>query len=289
MHTSRRSFLRSTAAIGLTSLAMPALAQSLPASSLGEVQINAEAMEQLHALVVIQGGEERLAIAPRGPGLDRIANIKSVSKTIVALLTGIAIDRGHLSGPNARVLPLLDRAETGDARDSLTVGNLLSMQTGLATTSGANYGAWVSSNDWVDYVLDAPAESRPGAFIYSTGGWHVLGALLARVTGRDLHNLARNWLGDPLGVEIPRWYRDPQGLYLGGNQMGLTPRSLARIGEMVRRGGLWNDTQVVPANWIEMSWQPRARSPWSGDQYGYGWFLTQIAGQEAAYGRGYGG
>ncbi len=45
---------------------------------------------------------------------------------------------------------------------------------------------------------------------------------------------------------------------------------------------------VSPA-WLETSFQPRTRSPFSGDQYGLGWFLTQIGGTFAAYGRGYGG
>ncbi len=71
--------------------------------------------------------------------------------------------------------------------------------------------------------------------------------------------------------------------------MGLTPRGLSRIGEMVRRGGDWNCNQVVPADWIATSWTLRTRSPSSGDRYGYGWFLTRIGGHGAAYGRGYGG
>jgi CubicO group peptidase (beta-lactamase class C family) len=54
-------------------------------------------------------------------------------------------------------------------------------------------------------------------------------------------------------------------------------------------GGMWDGAQVIPKNWIEASWQPRARSPWSGDEYGYGWFLTELAGERTFYGRGFGG
>ncbi|WP_308915253.1 serine hydrolase [Jannaschia sp. LMIT008] len=286
MPQTRRSVLSGAAAASILPL-LPVRAQG---AGWDAVAARARALEQLHAMVVLRDGAEVVAMAPRGPGLDRIANVKSVSKTLLALMTGVAIERGHLPGPDARVLPLLGRPATGDARDDLTVGHLLSMQTGLASTSGPNYGAWVSSRDWVDYVLDADPAGRPGGrFIYSTGGWHVLGAVLARATGRDLHALARDWLARPLGIEIPRWDRDPQGLYLGGNQMGLTPRGLVRVAEMVRRGGVWNGTAVVPRDWIATSWIRRARSPWSGDGYGYGWFLTRLAGRDAYYGRGYGG
>ncbi|SFI44414.1 serine hydrolase domain-containing protein [Jannaschia pohangensis] len=289
MLLTRRALLKTCAAASLAFPVLPGLAQA-QATGLDAVREAAAGLEQLHSLIVLRDGAEALAMAPRGPGLDRIANVKSVSKTLIALLTGIAIERGHLPGPDARVLPLLGRAAAGDARDALTVGHLLSMQTGLTSTSGPNYGAWINSNDWVDYVLNGEPDGRPGGrFIYSTGGWHVLGAVLARTTGRDLHALVRDWLAEPLGISVPQWDRDPQGLYLGGNQMGLTPRDLARVGEMVRQGGAWNGAQIVPATWIETSWRPRARSPWSGDAYGYGWFLTRFAGRMAAYGRGYGG
>ncbi len=205
-------------------------------------------------------------------------------------MTGIAIDRDALAGAEVRVLSALGRPATGDARDEITVGDLLSMRAGLASTSGEDYGAWVASRDWIDFVLTRDLVAEPGGrYIYSTGGWHLLGAIFARATGRNLLDLARGWLGAPLGIEIAPWERDPQGNYMGGNQMALSPRALARVGEMVLNDGAWNGTQVVPASWIATSWEPRVQSQYTGDDYGYGWFLTSIGGHRAAYGRGYGG
>lgn len=244
---------------------------------------------QTHALIVIRDGEERVARAFAGPGLERPANIKSVSKTIVATLTGCAIARGALPGPEARVLPILGRPDAGPYA-GLTVADLLSLRGGAASTSGPSYGAWVASRDWVGFVLDQPREAAPGArFIYSTGTTHLLGAVLAEATGQSLLALAREWIGRPLGIEIPAWVRDPQGYYLGGNEMALSPRALARFGEMILAGGSWEGREVVPGDWITRSWEPRVRSPFSGDQYGWGWFLTRFSGERAAYARGYGG
>ncbi|PVA11080.1 6-aminohexanoate hydrolase [Pelagivirga sediminicola] len=284
---------RQTITGGLAALAAPAtFAGSLSAQSraIDDVAARAGELGQLHALVIRRGGDVLYENAFAGGGLDAPANVKSVSKTLLALLTGIAIERGALPGTQARVLPALGRPEAGDARDGITVGDLLSMRAGLASTSGADYGAWIASANWIDYVLTRDLVAEPGGrFIYSTGGWHLLGAVLARATGRDLLGLARDWLGAPLGIDIAPWQRDPQGNYMGGNQMALSPRALARVGDMVLNEGRWNGAQVVPASWIATSWEPRARSPWSGDRYGYGWFLTRIAGHDAAYGRGYGG
>ncbi|MEZ5666921.1 MAG: hypothetical protein R3F55_05725 [Alphaproteobacteria bacterium] len=75
--------------------------------------------------------------------------------------------------------------------------------------------------------------------LYSTGSYHLLSAVLTRVTGTSLLALARDWLGGPLDVAIPPWTRDPQGLYMGGNNMALSAVALFRFGEMARAGGLW--------------------------------------------------
>ncbi len=288
MDAGRRAALLGLAALATpTVLGRPARAQ---AGGLEAVATEAAGLDQLHALVIRRGGDTLFERAFAGPGLDAVANVKSVSKTLVALLTGIAIERGAIAGAETRVLAALGRPAAGDVRDEITLGDLLSMRAGLAGTSGGSYGAWVASRDWVDHALTREVVAEPGGrFIYSTGGWHVLGAVLARATGRDLLALARDWLGEPLGIEIPPWERDPQGRYMGGNQMALTPRALARVGEMVAGGGRWDGAQVVPARWIERSWEPRGRSPFSGDSYGYGWFLTRHAGRRVAYGRGYGG
>lgn len=284
---------RHTITLGLGTLAASTV-QTIPAfgqiEGMASIEKQAGALDQLHALVIRRNGSTVFERAFAGPGLDAPANVKSVSKTLLALLTGVAIARGALPGPQMHVLPALGRPATGDARDEITVGDLLSMRAGLESTSGADYGAWVASPDWIDYVLTRDLVAEPGGrYIYSTGGWHLLGAVLAKATGRDLHSLAREWIADPLGIDIVPWQRDPQGNYLGGNQMALSPRALAKIGEMVLAEGRWNDAEVVPASWIATSFEPRGRSQWSGDRYGYGWFLTRIAGHSAAYGRGYGG
>ncbi|MEQ9125933.1 MAG: 6-aminohexanoate hydrolase, partial [Alphaproteobacteria bacterium] len=75
----------------------------------------------------------------------------------------------------------------------------------------------------------------------------------------------------------------------GGNNMALSPTALLRIGEAVRQGGTWRRRRIVGQDWIEASWTARTVSPWSGDAYGYGWFLRERDGRGFAYGRGYGG
>ncbi len=144
----------------------------------------------------------------------------------------------------------------------------------------------MNSGDWVGYVLGRPMVAAPGTrFGYSTGDFHLLSAVLTEASGASLLELARDWMGRPLGVEIPPWTRDPQGVYMGGNNMALSPMAMLAFGEAIRTGG----APLVPGAWIETSWEPRTRSPFSGHMYGYGWFLARIGGEDLAYARGYGG
>ncbi|MFT7107405.1 MAG: CubicO group peptidase (beta-lactamase class C family) [Yoonia sp.] len=164
------------------------------------------------------------------------------------------------------------------------------MQAGLERTSGANYGGWVSSSNWVANALGREFVAEPGSrMLYSTGSYHVLGAVLSEVSGESLRSLARSRIGGPLGVEIPSWTRDPQGRYLGGNEMLLTLEGMVRFGEMYRENGVFDRAQVLSANWVKQSFQVRTRSAFSGLNYGYGWFLGAADGVPYALARGYGG
>jgi CubicO group peptidase (beta-lactamase class C family) len=244
-------------------------------------------------LIVAQGDDILVDETVRGPSSDRPVNIKSLAKTVLATLVGCAVDRRVIDGPDQPITDLLGPlvpSRVDPRLAEVTVGNLLSMQAGLERTSGRNYGAWVTSANWVEYALTRPFVAEPGGrMLYSTGSSHLLSAILTQASGRSTLSLARDWLGEPLAIEIPPWDRDPQGIYLGGNNMLLSPRALIRFGRMINHGGTLEGARVVSADWIATSWQPRTASRWTGHAYGYGWFMTETAGHAHYYGWGYGG
>lgn len=281
---SRRSFSLGVGAM----LAAPA---SRPAHAAGDaLRKAAMGLSQLHAIMVQHGDDLMLAEAPRGPGLAQLANVKSVSKSVLALLLGSAIARGEIAGLEARLGDVAPRLVPGDATEGaadLTMADLVTLRAGLQGTSGGNYGAWVSSGNWVAYALRQPRIAPAGArMIYSTGTSHVLGAVLAEATGQTLLTLARDRLGGPLDIEIPPWTRDPQGYYFGGNEMALTPQGMLRIAVLMRDDGQFEGEQVIAQDWVRASQEPLTRSPYSGLSYGYGWFQSTTGWTIA---RGYGG
>ncbi|MGI6854958.1 serine hydrolase domain-containing protein [Mesorhizobium sp. 1B3] len=252
---------------------------------------------ELGALKTVLVARDGVVLAERGYRDNKVTtptNIKSASKTVMSALVGIAIEKGLLEGPDQRIAPLLraDLPPEADPRlQDITIGNLLSMQAGLDRTSGPNYGRWVASNNWVRAALAQPFVDEPGGrMLYSTGSTHLLSAILTRRSGRSTRELAREWLGPLPNFAIGGWERDPQGIYLGGNQMAMSARSLLAFGELYRNNGRMPDgKQLLSPEWIAASWQQRTTSQFNGDGYGYGWFLRNIAGQDVKYAWGYGG
>ena len=254
----------------------------------------ANRMPRLHSLLISYQGELVLERYFNGRNPGQTANVKSVSKSWISALVGIAIERGYIDGLDQPMSAYYDDLLEDDAdapKRSITIGNLLSMQAGLETTSFYNYGAWVLSDDWVQFALQQPMLAAPGTrLLYSTGNTHLLSAILTRATGKSTLQFAREVLGQPLGFHIEAWPTDPNGIFFGGNNMEMTPRQMLAFGKLYLNKGRANGRQVIPEAWVETSLQPLVESSRErGRYYGYGWWMRDMAGVTTAYAWGYGG
>jgi CubicO group peptidase (beta-lactamase class C family) len=250
-------------------------------------------LPRLRSLIIAQDGRIVGERYYRGAARTRTANIKSVSKSIISALVGIAIAEGKLNGTQQTIgeffaRELRDSAEA--EKREITLVDLLSMRAGLESTSFDGYGRWVTSANWVRAALAQPmVADRGGSMIYSTGNTHLLSAILTKATGMSTWAYARRKLGVPLGIDIPRWPRDPQGIYFGGNDMRLTPRAMVAIGELYRNRGRVGRRQIVPAWWVDSSLVVRTYSPFNGHGYGWGWWTRDAGDYRVHFAWGYGG
>lgn len=263
-------------------------------AALSRALAEASALAALKTVIVARNGSIVAERGYRGHTTRDSTNIKSASKSIISALVGIAIDRGLLQGVDQPIAPILksDLPASPDPRLArVTIGHLLSMQAGLERMSGSNYGRWVSSGNWVRAALAAPFVDEPGGvMLYSTASTHLLSAILTKVGKKPTLMLAREWLAPLEDFRIGAWERDPQGIYLGGNQMAMSARSLLAFGELYRNGGRTpQGRQLVPEEWVRQSWQSRTNSRFSNDGYGYGWFARAIGGRTVHFAWGYGG
>lgn len=274
---------------------LPCRAQSTdvpPVVQLDEAVASSSELPRLHSLLVSWRGDLILERYFNGIRPTRPANIKSASKSVISALVGVAVGRGlipRVTQPIEAYFPEL-RTDPSRLKRTITVEDLLTMRSGLDSTSNRNYGAWVQSRNWVRYVLARPVVAQPGTTMeYSTGNSHLLSAILTKVTGTSTWQFAQDALAKPLGISLARWLQDPQGVYFGGNDMSMTPRQMVAFGELYLGRGRYKGQQVVPAEWVAASFVPRGQSRWSDQFYGYGWWMRELGGYQAYFAWGFGG
>ena len=288
----RRRALGALSLVVLLSIGRSHGQQTAP-PTLDAARAAAAGLPRLHSLIVAQNGRTLLEYYAKGAAERRVSNVKSVSKSVISTLVGIAIERRLIPSvgqPIAAYFPELAR-DADPRKRRITIEDLLTMRSGLISTSFDNYGAWVGSRNWVDYVLQRPMVADPGEDMeYSTGNTHLLSAILTKATKQSTWAFAQQQLGTPLGFTVSRWPRDPQGIYFGGNDMLLSPRQMLTIGQLYLDRGRAGTRQLVPAAWVDASCTGLGRSRFNPDQtYGYGWWSRDFAGRQGCFAWGYGG
>ncbi len=269
-------------------------------------------IDGLHAVVVVHGGEVVLEHYGAGPdstwatslgtvqfGPDTRHDLRSVTKSVTGLLYGIAHDAGRVPGPEAPLLsqfPQYPDLARDPERARLTVEHALTMSLGLEWREDLPYDnpangeiAMELAPDRYRYVLERPIVDPPGTrWVYCGGATALLGGLIAAGTGQSLAEFGRTALFTPLGIDDVEWMSGDDGVASAASGLRLTPRDLARIGELVLAEGAWGGRQLVPASWIHTMLQPRLQTDW-GAGYGYQWYVETVAGHRLAAGLGNGG
>ncbi len=247
------------------------------------------AMRGVQGLIVLRRGYLVAEHYWRGGALDVPHNMKSASKSVMSALTGIAVARGDLALDQPVVELLPDRVRVADpAKRKVTVRHLLTMTSGLQSASYQGYDQWVTRDDWTGAVLRPPLEAEPGErFGYSTGNTHLLSAILSAQTGNSTRQFANDALFTPMDIDIQEWQTDPDGIPIGGNNLWLMPRDLAKFGQLYLDRGRWGDRQLLDPDWIRKSTAPGGLTEHEtyGD-YGFLWWVPEPAGSFVAVGYG---
>jgi len=243
--------------------------------------------------LMIEQNDELIYEKFRG-GMSRntTTNIKSASKSVLSLLAGIAIDQGRMDIDETLgdYFPEFFREHPDSVKKSITIRNLLTMRSGLETTSFHNYGRWVMSDNWVRFALSQPLKGTPGRrMAYSTGTSHLLSVILTKATGMTTRQFAEEHLFGSMNIRVGGWDRDTQGYYMGGNNLAISPLALLKIGTLVLNRGEHDGKQLVPASWINESTEIYTRSNYNDYDYGYMWWRRETGGQNLIFAWGNGG
>jgi CubicO group peptidase (beta-lactamase class C family) len=206
-------------------------------------------------------------------------DMQSITKSVTALLVGIALDRGELKALDTPVLSFFSAYDDLRTPEKLriTVRDLLTMSTGLSWP----YKPYLRTARQMDaapdpyrFVLEQRMVSAPGEkFHYNNGSAELAGAVVQKATGLALDQFAKRALFDPLTIEDWEWGKMASGDPGASWGLRLRPRDLAKIGQLVLNRGTWRGRRVVSSEWIETMIAPHIVRPKT--TYGYLWWLDR--------------
>lgn len=233
-------------------------------------------------------------------------HVFSVTKSIVSILIGIAIDKGYIKSINQKVLDffpdyVVKRGEK--TLQNVTLKDMLTMTAPYKYRSEP-YTKYFTSDNWVNSALDLlGGKGAIGEFRYAPViGPDILSGILVKTTGQSVLDFATKYLFSPLEISVGNnvvfhnkeeqlefykaknvsgWVADPKGVNTAGWGLNLTPMSMAKIGQLYLDDGIWKGKQIISSDWINESTKEHSRCNQWKLSYGYLWWI--IDEKEHAY------
>lgn len=272
-------------------------------------QINIEGLEQkinseygnTTGVIILKDGIASYEKYFKGCTADSRVHVYSVTKSVISLLIGIALDKGYIKNTEEKVLDFFPeyKVKKGEtAIQNITLRDMLTMTAPYKYRFFAPYVKYFTSSSWVKFSLDLLGGSgKIGTFRYAPLiGPDILSGILVKVTGQSVLDFAAENLFLPLGIKVENnlsfqnkeeqmvfnqstnisgWAADPMGIHSAGWGLTLTPIDMAKIGQLYLNGGMWEERQVVSSGWVEESTMEHSR--WKGRNlsYGYLWWVNE--------------
>ncbi|MEN6595658.1 MAG: serine hydrolase [Clostridiaceae bacterium] len=250
-------------------------------------------------LIVLRDGEKQYEHYFQGFDAESAFHVFSVTKSVLSVLIGIAVDRVYIQSVDQKVLgffPDYTPKRGEQTAQRVTIRDMLTMTTPFKYKS-APYTKYFSSESWVKSALDLlGGKGEIGAFRYTPLiGPDILSGILTSATGQSALEFAYDNLFCPLGIDVTQkvvfqskeeqlsimkdrhvsgWVADPQGINTAGWGLFLTPADMAKIGRLYQNHGTWDGRQIVSAGWIAESTREHSRCvQWGNLAYGYLWWI----------------
>lgn len=233
-------------------------------------------------------------------------HVMSVTKSIVSLLVGIAIDKGLIRDLDCTAIEFFPNytPKRGEKTiQQVTLRHLMTM-TAPYKYKSEPWTKVCTSEDWTVAALDllGGRAGITGEFIYSTLGIHILNGIITATSGMTTVEFANKYLFEPLGIceyinyeaksaeehrefilsKEPKgriWFCDPKGVATAGYGLCISAVDMAKIGQLCLNGGVYNGKQIVSKSWIEESTAPRFKCDYrfANMTYGYLWWIINEA------------
>lgn len=228
-------------------------------------------------------------------------NVKSVSKSILSTITYFAIENGSMKLQDnvLNYFPEYNHSNLDSRKSTITIEHLLTMQMGIPAEFDNNYSVYTNlynSNNWIEETIKLPLKYTPGTYMsYNTFQTHLLSAIITKTTNKSTLEFANQTLFNALQINLDQWEQDAQGYYFGGNSMFFTPREMFRYGNLYLNNGMYNNVQIIPQSWVEISLTKTSNfsnlniGAFKNYNYGYLWWLGEINNYKVYLAYGYAG
>ena len=242
-----------------------------------------EKYKNIHSVLLVKNGNLILEEYFYGYNRKKLHQIRSATKSIGSVLTGIAIDQGFIRDTNERINTYFTSYEHERKSDkgvkAITLRHLLTMTSGYDCDD--HKGGFkcernmYKSDDWVEYALNLPMANQPGEhWAYNSSSLILLSEIISKTSRMTIPDFANKYMFNPLGIKNFQWGFSPKGrAWLAGNAK-MTPRDMAKFGYMIQNSGRWGKKQIVSQKWIKESVEKHAVSR-VGWGYGYLWWVGE--------------
>lgn len=236
---------------------------------------------EIHSILVVK--DEELILEEYFDTYSRNTqhDLRSVTKSIRSILAGIAIDKGYiesLDDPFLKYLKSHSPKKNKDHRkEEISIRDLMTMSTGLECNdwdrkSKGQEDRVYKKKDWIQYTLDLPVVNDPGEVSnYCSMGAILLAEIISQSSGMEIDEFAQVYLFKPLGIENVSWgHTSKKKIISSGKRVFMTPRDMAKIGQLILNEGNWKGKQIVSADWVNQS--TTAKTKITNIDYGFLWW-----------------
>jgi len=251
----------------------------------------------LYSIVIIQNGKTIHRQFYNSKTEDDLFNIQSITKSIMALLIGIAIDKGYVKSVNQTISnffpEILNDKDT--LKNQITIRHLLTQTSGLKDFEYPQLDKWVNDFNPTNLILSQPLITKPGiVYQYNTAATHLLSAIIHKVSNVQTAKFAEDNLFNLLGVTTYKWGKLKDGYNDGGGlSLWMKTDDLAKIGELLLNYGKYNNQQVISEQWVNELFSKenklKALCGLKDSLHGYCWYEADYKNQIINYAAGYGG
>jgi CubicO group peptidase (beta-lactamase class C family) len=242
---------------------------------------NTTMADDIHSILLSKNGETIYSNYFNQYTTDSLNNLKSITKSMIGLLIGIAIEEGHIQNIKEPIVNFFVECQSKENKledkKEITIEDLLLMQSGIEWNNRALIKDewWFNENPHCFLLREFPMDTVPGVkFSYNSGVAHLLSGIISRSTGQSTLEYATERIFSPLEIKNIRWGKDQKGEYFGNSEMYLKPSDLLIIGQMLANNGIYEGNQIVPQQWIE-EMQDKAYNATPLMNYGYLWMTSK--------------